>query len=41
MKADDVNRWKELGRENSQLKRIVANKESEIDALKEVASRNW
>ena len=37
MKADDVKRLKELERENSQLKRIVADKELEIDALKEVA----
>ena len=41
MKADDVKRLKELERENSQLKRIVADKELEIDALKEVASGNW
>jgi putative transposase len=37
MKADDVKRLKELERENQQLKRIVANKELEIDALKEIA----
>ena len=41
MKADDVKRLKELERENAQLKRIVANKEIEIDALKEIASGNW
>jgi putative transposase len=41
MKANDVKRLKELERENTQLKRIVANKELEIDALKEVASGNW
>lgn len=41
MKADDVKRLKELERENSQLKRIVADKELEIDALKEVARGNW
>src|SRR6202165_2565441 len=41
MKADDVKRLKELERENSQLKRIVANKELEIDALKEIARGNW
>ena len=28
-------------RENVQLKRIVANKELEIDALREVAKGNW
>jgi putative transposase len=41
IKADDVKRLKELERENSQLKRIVADKELEIDALKEVARGNW
>ena len=41
MKIDDVKRLKELERENQQLKRIVANKEIEIDALKEVAKGNW
>jgi putative transposase len=41
MKADDVKRLKELERENAQLKRIVADKELEIDALKEVARGNW
>src|SRR5579871_6972601 len=40
MKADDVKRLKELEIENSQLKRIVANKEIEIDALKEIARGN-
>jgi transposase-like protein len=37
MKADDVKRLKELERQNAALKRIVADKELEIDALKEVA----
>ena len=41
MKADDVKLLRELQRENSQLKRIVADKELEIDALKEVAKGNW
>ena len=41
MKADGVKRLKELERENSELKHIVADKELEIDALKEVASGNW
>ncbi len=41
MKADDVKRLKELERENVALKRIVADKELEIDALKEVAKGNW
>jgi len=37
MKADDARRLKELERENSRLKRIVADKELEIDALREVS----
>ncbi len=41
MTADDVRELRELRRENQQLKRIVANKEIEIDALKEVAKGNW
>ena len=41
MKGNDVKRLKELERENSQLKRIVADKELEIDALREVAKGNF
>src|ERR1017187_2377238 len=41
MKADDVKRLKELERENSQLKRIVANKELQIEGLQEGAKGNW
>jgi cell shape-determining protein MreC len=41
MKADDVKRLKELERENQTLKRIVANKEVEIEGLKEIARGNW
>jgi transposase-like protein len=41
MKADDVKRLKELERENTTLKRIVANKEVEIEGLKEIAKGNW
>ncbi len=41
MKADDVKRLKELERENSSLKRIVADKELEIDALKVLAEGNF
>ena len=38
MKADDVKRLRELERENHTLKRIVANKELEIEGLREIAS---
>jgi putative transposase len=41
VKADDVKRLKELERENSTLKRIVADKELEVVALKEIAKGNW
>ena len=41
MKADDTKRLKELERENARLKRIVADKELEIDALREVAKGNF
>ena len=41
MKADDAKRLRELERENVRLKRIVADKELEIDALKEIARGNW
>ena len=41
MKADDVKRLKELERENATLKRIVADQELEVVALKEIAQGNW
>jgi transposase-like protein len=41
MTADDVKRLKTLEAENARLKRIVADKELEIDALREVNRGNW
>jgi len=41
MKAEDAKRLKELERENTQLKRIVADKELENVALKELAEGKW
>jgi transposase-like protein len=41
MKADDVKRLKELEVENARLKRIVADKELENLALREIAKGNW
>jgi len=41
MKAVDAKRLKELERENATLKRIVADKELEVVALKEVSRGNW
>ena len=41
MKADDAKRLRELERENATLRRIVADKELEVVALKEIAKGNW
>ena len=41
MKADDAKRLRELEKENARLKLIVADKELENRALKEVAKGNW
>src|SRR5215210_9285481 len=41
MKADDVKRLKELERENARLKRIVADKELENLALREISRGSW
>ena len=41
MGSDEVRRLKDLERENTRLKRIVADKELEIDALKEIALGNF
>jgi putative transposase len=41
MKADDAKRLRELERENARLKRIVADKELEVDALREIAKGKW
>lgn len=41
LKADDAKRLKELSNENTRLKRIVADKELEIDALREIAKGNF
>ena len=41
LKADDVRRLKELEGENARLKRIVADKELENLALREISRGNW
>jgi len=41
LKADDSKRLKELAKENIRLKRIVADKELEIDALREIVEGNF
>jgi len=41
MKADDVKRLKELEKENRELKQIVADKELDIRAYKEISRGNF
>lgn len=41
LKADDVKRLKALEAENARLKRIVADKELEIDAWREIGRAKW
>ena len=41
MEASDARRLRELERDNRRLKRLLADKELEIDALREVARGNW
>ena len=41
MKADDAKRLKELEKENTRLKRIVADQALDIDMLKEVNRGNF
>ena len=41
MKADDAKRLKELERENTRLKRIVADQALDIDMLKEISRGNF
>ena len=41
MKADDAKRLKELAKENGQLKKLVADKELEILAHKEISEGNF
>ena len=41
MKPDQLRRLKDLERENSRLKKIVAEQAMDIDVLKDVASKNW
>ena len=41
MQTRDVQRLKELEKENARLKKLLAEKSLEVDCLKEVASKNW
>lgn len=37
----EAKRYRELERENARLKRLVANRDLEIDAMKELLRKNW
>jgi putative transposase len=39
--ADDVRRLKQLESENARLKKLVAERDLEIEVMKEVAAKNW
>ena len=39
--ADDVRRLKRLEAENARLKKLVAERDLEIEVMKEVAAKNW
>lgn len=41
MKAPDVKRLKELESENARLKRLMAERDLEIDAMKELLAKKW
>ena len=39
--ANDVRRLKQLEAENARLKKLVAERDLEIEVMKEVAAKNW
>ena len=41
MSVPDVKRLRELEQENTRLKKLLADRDLEIDALKEVVSKKW
>ena len=41
LEVSDVRRMKELEEENRRLRRIVSQQAMDIDALKELSSKNW
>lgn len=41
MEPSDVKRLRELERENARLKKLVAERDLEIDVMKEVAAKKW
>lgn len=41
MSTDDVKRLKQLEQENNRLKKIVAERDLEIEVMKEIAGKKW
>jgi putative transposase len=41
LQTSDVKRFRELERENARLMRLLAERDLDIDILREVASKNW
>jgi putative transposase len=41
LQANDVRRLKQLEAENARLKKLVAERDLEIEVMKEVAAKNW
>jgi putative transposase len=41
LQTSDVKRLRELERENARIKRLLAERDLDIDILREVASKNW
>lgn len=41
MQVKEAQRLKDLEKENARLKRLLAERDLEIDCLKEVSSKNW
>lgn len=41
LEAADLKRLRQLEQENARLKKIVANRDIEIDVMKEIAAKKW
>jgi putative transposase len=41
LESNDVRRLKQLEAENARLKKLVAERDLEIEVMKEVAAKNW
>jgi putative transposase len=41
LRSEDVRRLRQLEAENARLKKLVAERDLEIEVMKEVAAKNW